>query len=668
MKLKLGQKMALYIGVIVLVTSLGLGMTAYYHSAKATIEEAEKSLTHLAEADAKSVDSTIIGNIETLETIANRKLMKTMNWQDQQPLLQEELERLKSRGYLGMGVVYPDGTTLYSDGSEANLGDRDYVIKAFKGEGNVSDIIISRVTNSAVLMYAAPIYDATGNVGGVLVARQPGDALNTLIAEMGFGKSGYAYLLSSTGNFMAHPKVDYILEQKGVNTGLNGENELKDWALAIDKIGLGKAGVTSYKYNDNIMHLGLDVLPKTGWTIGVVANEKEFLQGLTSLRIIITLTALFYVIFGIGAALILGRLISKPIVESSKHAMIMASGDLTHNVPEKYLNREDEIGDLTKAFNILSDNFRKAIGAINNSAENLALSSTELSVISQNSAANMQEVSASTEEISASLEEVSASSEQISASSQQMDASAAQLLENMKTGNQTAKEIEDKATNIESEVIANQQKATDIHVDLDKRLKNGIEKAKIVNEISNMANQIAAISEQTNLLALNAAIEAARAGEQGRGFAVVADEVRKLATDSKETVTNIQNLTRQVQTNIYALIDDANELLRFLATDVDRDYQKFAETAQQYKNDAHVFFDLTNYTTQMSEEVLNAVNEVTTSINDVAQTIEQSAEGATQIAKGTEDTSAAMGEINEASDKLKNMSNELTNIMARFKI
>jgi methyl-accepting chemotaxis protein len=213
-----------------------------------------------------------------------------------------------------------------------------------------------------------------------------------------------------------------------------------------------------------------------------------------------------------------------------------------------------------------------------------------------------------------------------------------------------------------------QRRATEIYADLDARMKEGIEKAKIVNEISNMANQIAAIADQTNLLALNAAIEAARAGEQGKGFAVVAEEVRKLASDSTETVENIKSLTEQVQANIESLIDDANELLRYMNTDVSDDYKKFLETALQYKKDAESFNDITGNAAQMGEQVLNAVEEVTRSISEVTSTINQSAEGANQIAKGTEETSRSMMDINDASDKLAKMSEELTRLVSHFKV
>ncbi|MGI6227536.1 MAG: methyl-accepting chemotaxis protein [Peptococcales bacterium] len=664
----LSRKIALYVGMLVLVVCLGLGLTAYKFSTNSTINEAEKSLLLLAKEGVNNVEAAIKGNINIVETIANMHEVRSMVWEEQLPLLERELERLKKHGYLGIGVVTPDGVARYVDGAETDLGDRDYVIKAFKGESNVSDVIVSRVTNSTVLMYATPIYNLEGKIGGVLVARRPGDALNDITDQLGYGEKGYAYIFGANGTLFSHPNREYIMEQRNVVTEIENDGELKDWALAVEGIGLGNSGVAKYELAGSNIYMGLEVFPSTGWTLGVVATEAELLEPLGFLRNVMLIGSIIFIVLGIGFAMFIGRIIAKPIKLVTAHAINLASGDFTQDVPEKYLKSNDEIGELSKAFNTMSQNFREMIGEINASAQELAASSEEMSAIAQNSSANMEEVSASTEEISAGIEEVSAAAEEISASSQQMNASSGQLVENMKNGNRIAKEIEEKATKVQREVVNSQERALDIYLELDKKLKESIEKAKVVDEISDMANQIAGIATQTNLLALNAAIEAARAGDQGRGFAVVAEEVRKLATDATETVANIQNLTIQVQNNIKSLIEDTNEILSFMSTDVDSDYKKFLETAEEYKKDANTFYNLTHQAYQMGDEVLNAVNEVTNSINEVATTIGQSAEETSQIAKGTDETSKSMVEISEASDRLAKMSEELTRLMGRFKI
>ena len=193
-----------------------------------------------------------------LETLANNSSIRTMNWEDQFPVLKQEFERLEAEeGYLGMGVIFPDGVTKYVDGSEANLGDRDYVKKAFNGESNVSDVLISRVTNSAVLMYAAPIYTLEGKIGGVLIARCPGDTLNEITNQMGYGEEGYAYIIGANGTIFSHPNSDYIMDQRNITSEIDNGSELKNWALAVQEIGLGNSGVAKYELEGSEMYMGM---------------------------------------------------------------------------------------------------------------------------------------------------------------------------------------------------------------------------------------------------------------------------------------------------------------------------------------------------------------------------------------------------------------------------
>ncbi|NCC81791.1 MAG: methyl-accepting chemotaxis protein [Clostridia bacterium] len=668
MKLNLSRKIALYVGLLTLVVSVAFGVVALRFGTAAVEEGADEALLLLAKEGAGKVEAAISGNYNVVESIARQSEIRSMDWGRQLPALTGHMEELSKNGYLGMGIVYPDGTTLYADGSEANLGDRSYVQKAFAGETNVSDVLISRVTNSAVMMYATPIYGDSGNVVGVLVARRPGDALTAITDEMGYGENGFAFIIGSNGTFFAQENRDLIMNQVNIFTEIEEDGVYKDQGTEMQKLGLENSGVVVYDVEGITRMVGVYPMGLTGWSFGVGALETEVLARLDALRTGIYTGAFVFVILGIIVALFIGRIISKPIVRASEFATSMAAGDLTEHIDENFLKLGDEVGDLARAFETLGESFRQTISEIQSSAQDLAASSEEMSATAESSSANMEEVSASTEEISASLEEVSAAAQEIAASSQQMNASTSELVKNMVEGNKSARKTEENATKVQADVEVSQRRSQEIYTDLDARMKEGIEKARIVNEISNMANQIAAIADQTNLLALNAAIEAARAGEQGKGFAVVAEEVRKLASDSTETVENIKNLTEQVQANIESLIDDSNELLRYMNTDVSDDYRKFLETAGQYKKDAELFNEITGSAAHMGEQVLNAVEEVTRSITEVTSTINQSAEGANQIAKGTEETSRSMMDINDASEKLAKMSEELTRLVSHFKV
>src|SRR5690606_31811227 len=124
----------------------------------------------------KLTQSRVETQQETLDMIALIPNMNTMDWKVQQPILQE---LLSETDYLDVGVVDMDGEVQYSDGSVNNLGDREYVKKALAGESNVSDLIVSRVTNQVVLMNATPIY-RDGEVVGALVGRRDGNTLSEI--------------------------------------------------------------------------------------------------------------------------------------------------------------------------------------------------------------------------------------------------------------------------------------------------------------------------------------------------------------------------------------------------------------------------------------------------------------------------------------------------------
>ena len=254
------------------------------------------------------------------------------------------------------------------------------------------------------------------------------------------------------------------------------------------------------------------------------------------------MVSITFILLGLATSILIGRFISKPIKDTTLLAVGLASGDLNQKVPEKYLRRNDETGDLANAFNTLSQSLRDTIIEIKGSAKELFSSSQEMSAIAENSSANIREVSASTQEVSAGLEEISSAAEQISASSKEMNQLTEQFVGKMRTGNQLAQGIEEKAAGLREKVLINHEKATLVSQEINKKLTESIENAGIVNEISNMVNDILVIAEQTNLLALNAAIEAARAGEQGRGFRIVAEEVVN-CKGYYTTVAKIQALT-----------------------------------------------------------------------------------------------------------------------------
>lgn len=323
---------------------------------------------------------------------------------------------------------------------------------------------------------------------------------------------------------------------------------------------------------------------------------------------------------------------------------------------------------LAKALDEMINRLRDMIMHISLNSQEIAAASQQISAATQNMSANMEQTSASTQEIATVLEEIAASAEEVNASGEEIGTSLSRLTIEIGEGNRTAREIDEKAGKLEQDAESSRNTTEQLYQNIQAKLVQAIEGARIVDEISTLATSIAGIADQTNLLALNAAIEAARAGEQGRGFAVVAEEVRKLAEESYATVSNIQGLTRHVQQSISNLVASANELLEFINKQVVRDYSVMVGIGQQYRNDANTFAVLTDKVSNMSNQILSAANEINKAIESIAATTEQSAASAQEIAREAEYTNNSLAELTESTMKLAETAENLNSLVAQFHI
>lgn len=260
MKLNLARRITLLVAILILVVSIGLGFTTLKFSSKVIVEQTEEALLNLAEEGVKHIEGVIIKDLSTLQELANRARTQTMDWEVQRESLRADVERL---GYLDMAVVTPDGIANYIlSGETADLGDRDYIKKAFQGEANISDVLISKVENKAVVMYAAPIENG-GNVVGVLIGRRGGTVLNDITDEMGFGENGYAYIMGVDGTIYAHPDRENVMGQRNVLEDIEIDGDFKKWGLALEELGIGNKGTVHYELLGSERYMGVVPMPST---------------------------------------------------------------------------------------------------------------------------------------------------------------------------------------------------------------------------------------------------------------------------------------------------------------------------------------------------------------------------------------------------------------------
>ncbi|MGL4739136.1 MAG: methyl-accepting chemotaxis protein, partial [Cellulosilyticaceae bacterium] len=282
--------------------------------------------------------------------------------------------------------------------------------------------------------------------------------------------------------------------------------------------------------------------------------------------------------------------------------------------------------------------------------------------------ANLQEISAVTEELASTMEETSATTEDMTRISEQMKTEIFNMTACSKKGADDAQVINDRALEIKDNFGRSRTKAYEIYVGAQGKLEEAIASSRVVGEITILSEAIMKITEQTNLLALNAAIEAARAGESGRGFSVVADEIRKLAEQSKSTVMQIQEITDKVIGSVDNLTSSANGLLDFMKNEVDADYQHMLDVAEHYSDDAQYINNLITEMSDTSLALAKDMENILQSIEWVNQASSEGAIGTTNIADRVYEISTGSEEVMAQTIKAKESIDKLVEEVNTFKL
>ncbi|MGB3100272.1 MAG: methyl-accepting chemotaxis protein, partial [Psychrobacillus psychrotolerans] len=380
------------------------------------------------------------------------------------------------------------------------------------------------------------------------------------------------------------------------------------------------------------------------------------------------ITTIIIVVISVIASIVMGyamaQLIAKPLKKVVTLVEQVAQGDLTQMTD---IDSKDEVGVLAKSMNTMVKNLRTMMQEVLRTAEMVAASSEELTASSEQTSRATEEITmsiqgiaegaetstASLEESATGLEEVTLGIQNIAESSNTISESGSLATYQAKAGGEFVEKTVQQIQAINHSV----NESGEAIKSLDKRSQEIGEITKVITEIAN----------QTNLLALNAAIEAARAGEHGKGFAVVADEVRKLAKQSQHSSTQISELIKEIQV----------------------DMSRSNKSIEQVKTDVHEGLNIVGKTEDSFKLILDSLNNVSLQIDDMAATAEQMSASAQEVsanvassasvsreasmnsqsvAASTEEQLASMEEISSASNGLSQMAMNLQELISKFKL
>lgn len=566
----------------------------------------------------------------------------------------EELLNLYCGTADGMFVKTIEGDTFEG----YNPVERGWYQQAAKSGGTiVIDPYVDAVINDMCASIATPVY-----FDNELVAVVGSDVTLTKISELvdaiDYADGAYGFLVDSVGNYISHHNKEFEPTADKTVAFTDITPELK---------GISGEVVRAKDYNGENSYFCVTKVKGSDWELGVTVPASN----MTS-----TLEMTLFISFGIVliaiviSVIVLSGLIGKMLapVQTLK---LFASGDFSENaiiskeIPKEYKNETEQI---TVATSKVKEQIRGIILETKDEAENIG-------IISSTAAEKMESLNIEMNKISNTVSDVFQQTQEADSITKQIHITGKEI-------GQAIEGIAEKATDTAGQSNDIMERAKELYAvskeagsqvdSLYHSTKEGLEKAitesKRIDEIRNLAQDILAISSQTNLLALNASIEAARAGESGKGFSVVAEEIRNLADNSKRTVDQITSVTDVIIQSVTALSDRSNALLTFMNEKVMADYQQMISISRQYEDDAIFFCSVATDLGASSEEMSASMVNINDSIDLIANLVGEITKGMKVIEEAITDSSGQSGDVVSEMANLAKLSEKLNKTVAAFRV
>lgn len=652
-------KLILFIGILLVIVSLGLGTIAYITASKALVSNISKTLPQIANQASNTVQASLDGQLVSMKAVAERNDIS-----DTGSSLDSKINILqgyaKETGSIKMGYADTQGNIQYTDGDKGSIKDKGFFRKAMSGEANIADPVVDKNKESITISYAVPIKN-NNSVVGVLVSVRDGMELTEMIKKITFRKTGSGFMINSEATSIAF--VDKSLPLSEYNGIKEAEKNpsLKGLADMEKKMIAGETGLGKYTFSGRgETYAGYAPVKKENWSIAVLIGKEELLSELSYLKVSIAVSSLLFLLLGLCTIYFIAHRITGSIKFSSLFLKVLSQGDFSKEIPKKYLESRDETGDMANSVSVMQksvshmlETFRENSKSIDNESSNLSAVSQKMACSSDNVSSTIQEIASGISnqagdliEINDILDMFSNELENIVEGIKEIDTNTLEMSNVTNTSSSNMKTLTESVSSISSSFEEFSRRILSFGNDL-----------KEVDKIIGLINNIA---DQTNLLALNASIEAAAAGSAGSGFTVVANEIRKLAEQTKDSSKNITELIGKISNGTETVIQNSNSMK-----------EKFSVQTNIISKTINSFDKMIDVINEVIPKI-QSVNSTATSISGEKNVILTKVEGVSSIAQeisaSSEEIIASAEEMSSFSKDVASASNTLNNMTKQMMV
>ncbi|MDS0525932.1 methyl-accepting chemotaxis protein [Clostridium sp. SHJSY1] len=549
---------------------------------------------------------------------------------------------------------YANGTNVIG-----NVSEKAWYQALMKGANyHISNPVVSKGTGKTITVIGAPIKDNSDKSIGLMMAAVNLSYIQTKVQEFKVGENGYAMLLGSDGTFVVHPDEELVMKKK--------ISELEDTNMQSLGKEMSNQDSGIFRFSDSTGNniVFYNKIPSSGWVVASVMSESElFASAQKLISTLLIITTLISIILAV-IIIIISKRMADPVSKLSAFSEQVASGDLSLKLD---VNRNDEIGQMANSLNNTVSGLKEIVGNIVDSANEVSLFSNKLTIVTKESTKG-------TEEVMLSMQQISEGACQQAENASKASEITSQLVEDINIVREHFKymlKVVEDSKNVSSVGAKGIQKAVKSMENIAKANGKNVKEANALleqsKEIGQIVDVISNIAEQTNLLALNAAIEAARAGEQGKGFAVVADEVRNLAEQSEGAAKQITDLIGKVQNQVETISNTMNNGTEEIVNGVD-----IAVAAGTNFDEIEKVFneinDMVQKVTYATNNMANKADAAVEAISEVAAITEENSAATEEVSATTEEQNSNIQEIGETIHKLDELVLKLKNTVGKFKL